>query len=110
MYEINGTSIKLTRGDSFYCTVGMKNKDDGTDYEPQEGDVVRFALKKKYQDVDPLILKNIPTDTLTLHLEPEDTKDLAFGSYVYDIELTKANGDVDTFIYEAEFELTKEVY
>ena len=110
MYEINGTSIELTRGDSFYCTVGMKNKDDGTDYEPQEGDVVRFALKKKYTDEDPLILKQIPIDTMVLHLEPEDTKELAFGTYCYDVELTKANGDVDTFIAEAEFELTKEVY
>ena len=110
MYEINGTSIKLTRGDSFYCTVGMKNKDDGTDYVPQEGDVVRFALKKRYQDATPLILKNIPTDTLMLYLEPNDTKEMAFGSYVYDIELTKANGDVDTFIWEAEFEITKEVH
>jgi len=109
MYKIEGSAITLTRGDSFYATVTMKNPDK-TDYTPQQGDVVRFALKKRYTDAEPLILKNVPTDTLVLHLEPEDTKDLAFGKYVYDIELTKANGDVDTFIYEADFELAKEVH
>lgn len=109
MVKIEGTSITLTRGDSFYSDINIKNP-DGTDYTPQEGDAVRFALKKKYTDAEPLILKSIPTDTLLLHLEPEDTKTLAFGKYVYDIELTKANGDVDTFIYEAEFELAKEVH
>lgn len=109
MYKIEGTAITLTRGDSFYAEVIMKNPDK-TDYTPQQGDSVRFALKKKYQDAEPLILKQIPTNTLVLHLEPEDTKSLPFGKYVYDIELTKANGDVDTFIYESEFEIAKEVH
>ena len=109
MYEINGTTITLTRGDSFYCQITMKNE-DGTAYTPQQGDAVRFALKKKYQDTEPLIEKAIPTDTLILYLEPEDTKSLAFGEYVYDIELTKANGDVDTFIYESQFNIAKEVH
>lgn len=110
MYEIDGTSIRLTRGDSFYCQVGMKNREDGTDYIPQTGDVVRFALKKKYKDETPLILKDIPISTLILHLEPEDTKNLEYGDYVYDIELTKANGDVDTFIEKAKFKISEEVY
>lgn len=108
MYEINGTSITLTRGDSFYTQVGMKNE-DGTEYTPQEGDSVRFALKRFYDDAEPLIEKAIPIDTLILHLEPSDTKDLSFGEYVYDIELTKANGDVDTFIYKASFTIDNEV-
>ena len=109
MYKIDGTTITLTRGDSFYVQVVMKNEDK-TDYTPQPGDSVRFALKKRYQDAEPLILKQIPTDTLILHLIPEDTKELPFGKYVYDIELTKANGDVDTFIYESIFEIAKEVH
>lgn len=109
MYKIDGSTITLTRGDSFYATVEIKNA-NGTAYTPQEGDTVRFALKEYYNDSEPTILKNIPTDSLVLYLAPEDTKDLEFGSYVYDIELTKANGDVDTFIYEAIFELSKEVH
>lgn len=109
MFEINGTSITLTRGDSLYSTVKMKNP-GGTDYQPQNGDSVRFALKRFYSDAEPVLIKQIPLDTLVLHLEPGDTKELEFGSYVYDIELTKANGDVDTFISTAEFILDREVY
>ena len=48
MYVIDGTNIKLTRGDSFYCEVGIKRKESGEPYEPQAGDVVRFYLKRDY--------------------------------------------------------------
>lgn len=109
MIKIEGTTIFLTRGDSLYTDITIKNP-DGTDYIPQAGDSVRFAMKKKYQDEEPLILKDIPTESMLLYLEPADTKELAFGKYVYDIELTKENGDVLTFICEAEFNIAKEVY
>lgn len=116
MFTIDGTTIKLTRGDSFYCEIGMKNS-SGETYEPQEGDVIKFCLKRgmlnpsksEYADRMPLIEKNIPIDTMTLHLEPNDTKGLGFGEYVYDLELIFANGDVDTFINNARFFLLPEV-
>jgi hypothetical protein len=47
---------------------------------------------------------------MILELDPEDTKPLPFGSYTYDIEITFANGIVDTFICEARFILTPEVH
>ena len=37
------------------------------------------------------------------------TADLNFGKYVYDIQLTKANGKVDTFISKAILKLSEEV-
>ena len=81
---------------------------------PQPGDRLRFALKKHYDDANPLINKQIPMDTLILELEPEDTKDLDYGKYVYDIELTFAGGDIDTIIgkepdQDARFILMQEV-
>lgn len=97
-YTINNATkrITLTRGDTLKMRVGiLVNKEM---YTPEEGDSVRFALKQTYNSSRVLIHKNIPTDTLILHLQPEDTKKLAFGNYVYDIELTFADGDVNTFI------------
>ena len=44
-----------------------------------------------------------------LHLEPNDTKTLDVGEYVYDIQLTTSDGDVDTFIAMAKLILTEEV-
>lgn len=115
-YNISGSKITLTRGDSLYCEVSMMQ--GSSVYTPQEGDVIRFALKRDamapggvdYADKRPLILKTIPNDTLVLHLEPGDTKELKFGTYVYDIEITFANGDVDTFIQAAPFVIEKEVH
>ena len=42
--------------------------------------------------------KDIPVDTLTFTLSPEETKKLVYPEYVYDVELTHADGSVDTFI------------
>ena len=110
-YFIKKTTIILTRGDTLKAQISITNK-DGTPYEPQEGDSVRFAMKKHYTDPDSevLILKDIPMDTLILTLEPEDTKELDFGEYVYDIQLTTAAGEIDTFITNADLLLTAEVY
>lgn len=108
MQKISGTKILLTRGDTFKATVTMY-KTDGTEYTPQEGDSIRFAMKKSFSDSTVLLEKEIPNDSQMLWLEPEDTKELAFGSYVYDIQITYANGDIDTFIDRAAIELTEEV-
>lgn len=115
MVSITDTTIKLTRGDTLVVVVSMTRA--GAAYEPVEGDVIKFYLKRAimkpdrvaYVDTDPLITKTIPTDTLQLKLVPNDTKSLAFGKYAYDIEITFANGDVDTFINNAELWLMPEV-
>lgn len=106
---ISGSTISLTRGDTLYLTVVMTK--DGAAYTPVEGEKVRFAMKNKISDdEEPLILKDIPIDTMTLKLEPEDTKPLKYGVYKYDIEYTSVDGDVDTFIGPANFNITEEVY
>lgn len=109
MLKIEGTTITLTRSDSLKLIVQPVNA-DGTNYVAQNGDAIRFAMKRRYSDAQPIINKSIPTDTFLLELDPADTKTLAFGNYVYDVELTHADGDVDTYIAEGVFVLSKEVY
>lgn len=118
--KIDGSTITLTRGDTLLLKVNMERTIDNQKepYIPTSGDTVRFALKhitlnsKKtdYKDAEPLILKDIPINTMILELQPNDTKSLDAGKYVYDIQITFANGRVDTFIENANFILTKEVY
>lgn len=116
MIDITGTTITMTRGDTLIVTVDILDE-QGQAYTPAEGDTIRFALKSAkmklgrtdYADTEPLISKAIPTDTLTLRLEPADTAALAFGDYRYDIELTHASGVVDTFINNAVFVIAPEV-
>lgn len=113
MIDVKGTTISMTRSDTLMVKIGIKNKATGEEYIPVAGDRIRFAMNTdfKYQEpVTPLILKEIPIDTMMLVLEPDDTKDLEYGTYKYDIELTTEDGIVDTFITEASFKLMKEVY
>lgn len=107
-YSINNKTkrIALVRGDTLRMQIEILV--DGEPYTLVNGDKVRFALKQSYSSSKVLIHKNIPTDSLILYLEPSDTKKLPFGNYVYDIEITFANGDVDTFI-RGEFKLEEEV-
>lgn len=107
MLKIDGTTIKLTRGDSMYAELSLTR--NGETYTPQSGDVIRFGIKKTVADTECIIAKVIPNDTLVLHLDPSDTENFDFGKYIYDIEITFANGDVDTFINNADFNLVAEV-
>lgn len=115
-YSITGTTITMTRGDTLKATITLTK--DGEVYTPAEGDKIRFAVKHttmfcdrgEYVDDEPLILKDVPIETMTLTLDPEDTKGLEFGKYVYDMEITFTDGTVDTFITASPFILKPEVH
>lgn len=108
-YSISGNAITLTRGDTFRTRVEICDC-DGRPYIPVEGDYLRFAMKERYEDETPLLVKEIPTDSMELVLLPYDTKALPFGTYVYDIQLSDVTGlEVDTVIAKARLKLTEEV-
>ena len=107
-FKVKRNTIYLTRGDTFKAHLTITNP-DGSVYTPIEGDSIRFALKESVDDKECLIFREIPIDTMLLIIFPSDTKELEFGTYVYDIQLTKANGDVDTFITASKFKITAEV-
>lgn len=107
-YNISGTTITMTRGDTLVALVTITQA-NGYPYTPVEGDKVRFAMKTNYTDRKPLLVIDIPINTMELVIKPEDTADLNFGKYVYDIQLTRANGIVDTFITKATIRITEEV-
>lgn len=104
MYKIKGTDIYLTRGDTLIVQLNILK--DGEVYVPVSTDVIRFALKRsilradkaEYLDEESLVEKVIPTDTLILRVESEDTKNLPFGTYDYDIQITMGDNIVDTFL------------
>ena len=108
MFSIEGNTIYLTRGDTLFLTVNLTDS-DGEPYEPSDGDIIRFAMKRRLTSKEPILLKNISTDTLTFEIEPEDTKSLPYGQYSYDIEFTEEYGHVTTVILD-KFNITEEVY
>ena len=100
-------NITLTRGDSASISVALKNP-DGTDYNLQSGDELLFTVKYNCITEDIIIQKDISTDAI-INLIPSDTKDLLYGEYFYDVQLTRANGDVYTVIPPRDFIVAKEV-
>ena len=110
MVQINGSTITMTKGDTLEAVLEILLA-DGSKYEVQDTDRIRFALKRKYTDKCVLIRKDIDPSDLLLRLDPEDTKSLRpdWVPYVYDIELTTADGRVDTFIDRGRFIVTEEV-
>ena len=100
-------AISLTRGDSFVCNFEAY-QEDGTLYELQDGDVVRFAVKSDYDDAEPCILKVL--DGYTLQLDPEDTQGLEFGTHQYDVYITYANGFRETYIERKKLKILQEAH
>lgn len=100
--------IQATKGDTIIMPFVVINN-DGSVYQVQAGDVINFGMKENYSDAECLIEKTIDNTTLTLVLDHNDTKDLEIRSYVYDIQITKENGDVHTFISSI-INITNEVY
>ena len=110
MLTIDGNNnITLTRGDTLTLTVTLLHEVDPVPpateptiepYVPEEGDVIRFAVSKGYKSEPGYELKFskvIPHDTLTFTASSTETA-LEYKTYNYDVEITHADGCVDTFI------------
>lgn len=102
-------NIILTRGDTLTLKATPKVKVDPVPpateptwepYEPQEGDVIRFAISKGYKGepgYELMLSKNVPLDTFTFTCSSQETS-LKNGLYHHDVEITFADGTVDTYI------------
>ena len=102
-------TIHLTRGDTARFSLGrIVNTVTKTNYTPTADDTVTMTIKKTALDEAPCVQLTAPGGEV-LHIKPEDTKAMAFGKYVYDIQITMADGDVYTIVPPATFDLLKEV-
>lgn len=116
MFEYNedNNKIKITRGDSAYYTITLKDL-DGNDYElDPESDVIRVQVRTVYNDDDNegLLFEGTVTDngdgTATWHILPEDTAQAdPKQRHYYDIQL-ETGGDVFTIV-SGKFKILNEV-
>ena len=98
MLRIDNTNITLTRGDTLALEVGMKK--NGQTYVMQEGDKVRFAVSIGHKgEAGYKLIKTADMDAENyVRISSEDTEKLTKPIYCYDVEMTYADGTVDTFI------------
>lgn len=108
--KVKGSNLSMTRGDSESITV--KCSENGAAVPFESGDTVTFTVR---EDVESSIALQKTVTAFdengwaVIALLPGDTEGMDFGSYVYDIQLTRADGTVTTIVTVSDFELTEEV-
>ena len=109
--KIQGTNISMTRGDSEAIKVTVKDT-LGNIVPLVTGDTIYFTVRDHMMSTTKIIEKIITEfddGQALITIDPQDTNDLRFASYVYDIQLTKENGNVKTIITPSNFTITGEV-
>lgn len=106
MFKVDDNNIKIIRGDSGVFNISITDT-DGNPVELTDNDILTFTLRRAARNPTIILQKVIIGGELNIN--PTDTEGLAFGAYVYDIELRRANGYVDTVIPPHEFLLMEEV-
>lgn len=101
-------TIHLPRGNTARLRIDRAtNVTTGKEYAFAAEDKVTLTIKKTVYDTSPTVQISVPGGEL-IHIKPEDTRPLAFGRYVYDVQLTTADGDIYTVIPLATFVVEKE--
>lgn len=105
----NDKNIKMTRGDTFVKVLALTKESQA--YVVQEGDDILFTMAHGFKGMrgyKVVLQKHLPMDTLLWQILPRETQDLPYGTYNYDLQMTYADGTVETFC-QATIELLKEV-
>lgn len=109
MFDVTNNIITLTRGDYAEADVSLSYA-SGEPYALSEGEILTLTVKRKTTDFTPIFQKVIKQgDELVFVFTPEDTKNLDFGTYKYDVEFKTADGKPDTIITPHDFIVDEEV-
>lgn len=111
MLKVRHNKIFMTRGDTVSLKVDLVDY-DGDPYTLQDGDKAIFRLKKCACDSKLLVEKDLEIDEnnqLYLMIDPEDTENLKFGIYYYEIEVVTSDDYHFTVIDNSPLEIGKEL-
>lgn len=100
--------IYLTRGDTAYLSIDIKNTVLNEEYVMKENDVITMSVKKDIRD-DNYSFQKVIRGKNIIKITPEDTENLEYGTYRYDIQLNTEDGDVFTVIGPSKFKILQEV-
>lgn len=105
--KIEGTDIKMIRGDSETITVSSTDTLD----QPiafVDGDIIYFTIKENMNNTEKVLQKSVSAfvdGKATIVINHNDTKDLLSMIYVYDIQWTRLSGEVTTLVEPSNFQL-----
>ena len=98
--------IRMTRGDSETLTVTCEQRPF------EEGDILELTMRESKAYPEKVLEKKVSSfedGKAVIVFNPEDTSGLKFKEYVYDIQLTQADGTVTTIVKPAAFTIEFEV-
>lgn len=101
-------NIYLTRGDTAILDVELTDP-QGLPYTMKNNEYLFFTVRKIAGKGECVISKKC--DTQVIYLVTNDTKDLSFGEYMYDLYLfNESSLMMDTFLAEKKFTIGEEVH
>lgn len=109
---ITGTNISMVRGDSEALTIILREEDGVTQVDFETGDTVYFTMREALGDTATILQKVVVgflDGEAVIEIEPADTSTLFFKTYVYDIQWTRADGQIKTIVPASDFTILAEV-
>ena len=114
MLRMNGQlqEITIVRGDSGVIKV-VDHDLTKTERPFSEGTVVSLGVKRAVRDEEYLLLKQVtsfsPEGRAYIEFVPEDTSSKPIGKFLYDLEVKRPSGWVDTFINNKPFIIKNDI-
>lgn len=103
--KLRGKNIVHTRGDTAVLRLNLDV--NGEPFALRDGDTATFSVKKNLKDTDYVLQKTAEDGVFVFR--HEDTQDLAFGNYWYDIQVKTQEGQVVTVVGPAQYQLVADV-
>ena len=106
MLRVKNNEIYLTRGDTASFTLDIVD-DTRAKYAITDDDQILFTVKRSTSDTAVILQKAVVDKTITI--KPAETADLPYGTYYYDVQLSRPDGFVATVITPTHFTICEEV-
>lgn len=106
MFKVVGNDIYLIRGDSAEFEIKLRTR-FGKPVTLSEDDKLILTIRKNIKSEEPSLQKEFIKGKIML--TPDDTNRMDFGKYIYDVQLTRKDGYVDTIIPPHVFNILEEV-
>ena len=104
-------NLTMMRGDTETFSITLRDT-KGQPVDFKDGDKIYFTVKTRAMREEKAVQKVIEEynkNLALIEIEAEDTRELEPGNYVYDIQLTRADGQVKTLIHKSSFTILEDV-
>ena len=103
--DLNGTNLTMTRGDTEELIVSCSDPF-------RDGDEVAMTVRESADspvEFQKIVREFSEEGKAVIVIDHEDTEGMNFGTFLYDIQITREDGEVKTPVKPSKFTLTEEI-